>query len=779
MKLRDYQADAVAQIYSDFKAHRKILLYMMMGSGKSEVAAYITRDALEDGVPVVMVVRGRELVENLSKRLLKYKIDHSVFMADHYRYDPRKLVQVCSIDTLNSRKRYPFVDRQCLVVLDECFTGDVEILTENGFVRFDKYNGEPVAQVCQSTKGLSFIDPIRVIKKEYNGKMIKLKSDKKIDLDVTENHEMFTANKASSFRKIRAKYLNSHGLMMSCAKISNSGERCSYRDLFQIMYQADGSHHYTNKHGENTYSFSFSKERKIERFKYICSALGYTVTQSNDNPRNIDNRKEKSRFLVKTSDIYSKLNRDYFGKLSRMTLEKLEDIVEEMVFWDGNIMDEDRAYYYSSSVKENTDFFQECAIMCQYHTNQIEQKDKRGHKTIYRLFVTKDKFTINNRNIERTEYEYDGLVYCVEVPNGLIVVRRNGKVLVTGNCHKSYDEIFENYKTQYILGLSATPFQNQWNFDTIIKPIENYELRDSGVLVPDKIFCPNIVDTSNVKIVAGDFQRDAIEDLMSQSQIVGNIVDDYIELGESRPAVCFAVSVEHSKLLAKRFNDSGISAMHCDAKSSPEEREKAHKGILDGSIKVICNVDIFSVGWDCPPISCVILARPTWSTIWYLQAVGRGLRSHPGKSDCIILDNAGNVFRHGGPYRIREISLEKPEKGKKKKREMDESITTCKECYLVFPSEEKCCPDCGWTRPPRQIKQIDGKLTEYQESPEQKQRALNVKVQVEYHKLEYIQRTKGLKPNFAFYKIKEKFGNDGLKALEKYLGRSLPAFLYK
>jgi len=465
MKLRDYQSDAVAQIYSDFKQYRKILLYMMMGGGKSEVAAYITRDALEDGVPVVMVVRGRELVENLSKRLLKYKIDHSVFMADHYRYDPRKLVQICSIDTMIARKRYPYNDRQCIVIADEC--------------------------------------------------------------------------------------------------------------------------------------------------------------------------------------------------------------------------------------------------------------------------------------------------------------------------HKAYDELHENYKTQFILGLSATPFQEQWNFDHVIKPIESYELRDSGVLVPDKIFCPNIVDTSNVKIVAGDFQRDAIEDLMTQSQIVGNIVDDYIEFGESRPAVCFAVSVEHSKLLAKRFNDSGISAVHCDAKSSAEEREKAHKGILDGSIKVICNVDIFSVGWDCPPISCVILARPTWSTIWYLQAVGRGLRSFPGKSDCIILDNAGNVFRHGGPYRLREITLDKPEKGKKKKRELDESITTCKECYYVFPSEEKECPECGWTRPPREIKQVEGKLTEYQESPEQKQRALNAKVQIEYHKLDYIQRTKGLKPNFVFYKIKEKYGNEGLQAIEKYLGRSLPAFLYK
>lgn len=464
MKLRDYQAEAVALLYSEWKTKRKGLLCMATGAGKSELAAYVVRDAMMDGVPVVMVVRGKELVKNLSERLDKYKIDHSIFMADHYKYNPDKLVQVCSVDTIGRRKKFPHVEKQCLLILDEV--------------------------------------------------------------------------------------------------------------------------------------------------------------------------------------------------------------------------------------------------------------------------------------------------------------------------HKNYDIIFDNYKTQLILGMSATPFENAHNFEFYIKPIDAYELRDAGHLVPERIYCPNVVDTSSVKITAGDFQRDQIADLMSQSKIVGDVISDWQTYGEDRPTVCFAVSVEHSKQLRDEFLSKGIIAVHCDADSSAEERKKAEKGLLDGSIKVICNVDIFSVGWDCPPVSCIILARPTWSLIWYLQAIGRGLRSYPGKSDCIVLDNAGNVFRHGTPYRIREISLEPKKKGAKRVLD-DISVTNCKNCYHVFESVHKECPECGWTRPAREIKTANGQLIEYKESEEEKKRQLTVKIVKEYYSLDMVQRRKGLKPNFKFFKIKEKFGVDGLKILQTQIRESIPSFLFQ
>ena len=457
MKLRNYQLDAVSQVYFEWRNHRKVLLWMNTGGGKTEVATYIVNDAIRDDVPVVMIVRGRELVKNLSQRLDRYKIDHSVYMAGHYRYNPKKLVQVCSIDTIKSRSTFPHIDKRCIVILDEA--------------------------------------------------------------------------------------------------------------------------------------------------------------------------------------------------------------------------------------------------------------------------------------------------------------------------HKKYDVVFDNYKSQWILGLTATPFENCHNFESIVKPIDAYELRDEGHLVPEKIFCPHIVDTSNIKIIAGDFKRDQIEDLMTQSQIVGDVVRDWLLYGDNRPTVCFAVSVNHSIQLTQAFNESNIKAFHCDANSSEEERNKATKGLLDGSIKVLCNVDIFSVGWDCPPVSCVILARPTWSLIWYLQAVGRGLRSFDGKADCVVLDNAGNVFRHGTPYRIREASLEKKVKTD---RSGDESISTCSHCYFVYSSKETECPSCGGQRPPRTIKETDGNLVEYQDDEEKTKRMFLKSVQTAYYKVKFIEQKRGLYSNFALVSIKNRFGKKGLDILRDYLKIEIP-----
>ena len=47
---------------------------------------------------------------------------------------------------------------------------------------------------------------------------------------------------------------------------------------------------------------------------------------------------------------------------------------------------------------------------------------------------------------------------------------------------------------------------------------------------------------------------------------------------------------------------------------------------------------ILTEGADIPNIDCVLLARPTRSRNLLIQMIGRGLRLHPGKNDCHIID---------------------------------------------------------------------------------------------------------------------------------------------
>jgi superfamily II DNA or RNA helicase len=454
IKLYDYQEEGIRDIYNKWKYDRKIILWCNMGGGKSEMAAYIAQDASSDGMPIVMVVRGRELVKNLSRRLDKYKIDHSVFMAGHHRLDKSKLIQIASVDTMKSRGQFPFSDRDCIVILDEA--------------------------------------------------------------------------------------------------------------------------------------------------------------------------------------------------------------------------------------------------------------------------------------------------------------------------HKDYSLIFEKYKSQFILGLTATPFSDMSSYDDYVCPIRPIELVEKGILVPEEIYCPHVIDTSSLKIVAGDFHREQLAKLVTQGEIVGNVVEDYIKYGQNRPSVCFAVNIEHSKQLRDEFIRRGINAIHCDASSSDEERKFAEDSLLNKSIKVICNVDIFSVGWDCPMVSCIIMARPTWSLVWYLQAIGRGLRSFRDKTNCIVLDNAGNVYRHGTPYREREISLKKPEK--KIKRDKDELlIRTCIDCFRIYESSELCCPFCGAHPAPREIKNVNGMLAKYYETEEEKSERTIKEAQIAFYKLRWVASSKGLSNGWIKEQILKRYGDKVMPYIEQLL----------
>src|SRR5262245_4570397 len=56
---------------------------------------------------------------------------------------------------------------------------------------------------------------------------------------------------------------------------------------------------------------------------------------------------------------------------------------------------------------------------------------------------------------------------------------------------------------------------------------------------------------------------------------------------------------------------------------------------------------VLTTGFNVPGVDMLVMLRPTLSTGLYVQMVGRGTRKADGKTDCLILDFAQNVYRHG------------------------------------------------------------------------------------------------------------------------------------
>lgn len=189
-------------------------------------------------------------------------------------------------------------------------------------------------------------------------------------------------------------------------------------------------------------------------------------------------------------------------------------------------------------------------------------------------------------------------------------------------------------------------------FEAVVEPqiglIDLIRHPDGPFLVPPRGIRVRIagLDLGRVRRTAGDFNSGALGAAMSAAMAPLRIVEAWQEHAKGRPTVAFLPTVAISIEQAQAFRDAGYSAVHLDGTTAPEVRAEALDRFRRGEIDVLCNVALFTEGTDLPSIGCVILGRPTSSTSLYQQMVGRGLRLHPGKRDCIVLDVSGVTGRH-------------------------------------------------------------------------------------------------------------------------------------
>lgn len=121
MELRPYQLDGITRIRDAFrKGVRRVLLWLATGGGKTVCFSFMMIETVERGGKCLMVVRGRKLVDQASKRLHRENAQHGVLMNGHWNLRPTAPIQICSIDTLMARNWRPFKgEKKLLIVIDE------------------------------------------------------------------------------------------------------------------------------------------------------------------------------------------------------------------------------------------------------------------------------------------------------------------------------------------------------------------------------------------------------------------------------------------------------------------------------------------------------------------------------------------------------------------------------------------------------------------------------------------------------------------------------------
>lgn len=307
------------------------------------------------------------------------------------------------------------------------------------------------------------------------------------------------------------------------------------------------------------------------------------------------------------------------------------------------------------------------------------------------------------------------------------------KLLVIDECHvlhKAHIELIDWCKANNIpvIGLSATPFRKGLGkiFDRLVIGTTPKILTEQGYLVPALCYAPNIPNLKGVKSKGGDWAEDALAEVMGEAKFMGDIVEHWLQLAEGRKTIVFACNVAHSREIASQFNKAGISAAHIDGYMKTDERADIIDHFRKGYIKVIVNVAVLTKGFDVPDVSCVVLARPTKSLMLHIQMMGRGLRPAENKTDCLIIDHAGNCLRNGLPTDDLPDTLDdgngkNPDRKVKQQDKPEREPRPCVKCNFVYTGS--MCPLCGFKPQAHEdVAFIDGELVPLTEVPRNKRK---------------------------------------------------------
>lgn len=315
-------------------------------------------------------------------------------------------------------------------VRDECVSDDTEVLTPDGWLPFpDLKDGQQVAQFDPETAEISFVVPDRVVRKPYKGSLYTM--DKRhISYAVTPNHDiLYYRNgkpqkaKASDFRPHTRLKIPTTGWL-------DNSNMLTAAERLHIAFAADGhSISSENRTGERCgyvrTSFGLKKPHKIARIKSLADEAGWKW---------IEHPVDNSGQTKITVDFPYRPEKDLalWAKPSDFTGARGRDFINECLNWDGSVKNDRRIFCTTRPTEAH--LLQAIAAMSgQTATMTITEDNRKDtYKDYYRISFNSNESSSTVHD-GQTTIDYEGIVYCVSVPTGSFVTRRNNRVVMTGN----------------------------------------------------------------------------------------------------------------------------------------------------------------------------------------------------------------------------------------------------------------------------------------------------------------------------------------------------------
>jgi PHP family Zn ribbon phosphoesterase len=361
-----------------------------------------------------------------------------------------------------------------------CYDEETEVLTQGGWKKFSQIQqSDKICTLNLNTDNIEFQMPIKIFTYKYKGKMYRLKT-KRVDLLVTPNHKLLYS--PCDFRNRKLYSLKEAGLLFHRSKIFKKdgiwvGKNPKYFILPAVKIR-HGSRYYSGrrvekrkeipiepwlkffgfwlaegwvsegKDGDYNVCVSNRDQNLLSEIEHILNSFGYKTFRS-DNIVRVRNF-QLFHYLKKFGKCYNKFIPLEIKSLSK---ELLEILLEYYIKGDGHIYGRaGKGLSATTTSIRLRDDLQEIAlkagISAYYKLGYKKGKTfiSPGCKKLYQqrndswiiFFIRRNRpiilpSTIKKYNYTESWIDYDGLVYCVNVPNRVIYIRRNGIPLWCGN----------------------------------------------------------------------------------------------------------------------------------------------------------------------------------------------------------------------------------------------------------------------------------------------------------------------------------------------------------
>jgi DNA repair protein RadD len=259
-----------------------------------------------------------------------------------------------------------------------------------------------------------------------------------------------------------------------------------------------------------------------------------------------------------------------------------------------------------------------------------------------------------------------------------------------------------------IVGLTATPFRTGAGpicgpdriFQRVVFEAKTAQLIAEGFLCPitNKV-AEAEVNTDKVGLRGGEFVESEMQAAFDVDEKVQAACAEIIEKTQDRHSILvFASGVHHAEQIAELLPGSAVVT----GETLPIERAETLRRFVAGELRFLVNVDVLTTGFNAKCVDAIAILRATMSPGLFCQMVGRGLRLHESKANCLLLDFGGNIARHGS---IDDENFGRSESGRGSSGKRAEAAEAngrgkpCPACGLDVSTTAKTCPECSFIFP--------------------------------------------------------------------------------